>query len=151
MANNDEKKRKRLNIFIAAAVFVVLGVVMAIGGNVIVQDGAMELQQDLELSAGAELHTDTICNALGMSCKSVSNLVADASLWSDTDGNATLASGRAGIGTTAPETKLDVDGMIRTRPSAPGSCSTDTEGAIFYNASDNHFYGCNSTGWNRLD
>jgi len=61
------------------------------------------------------------------------------------------ATGNIGIGTTAPAVKLDVNGMIRTAPATSTICNTTIKGGIYYNSTDNHFYGCNGTTWKQLD
>ena len=69
---------------------------------------------------------------------------SNAKFYIDTTGN-------IGIGTTEPKTKLDVNGIIKTAPRASATCSSDTEGGIYYDSDDNHFYGCNGTAWVQLD
>ena len=50
-----------------------------------------------------------------------------------------------GIGTTDPETSLEVDGVIKTSErtvAAAGTCNVDTEGGVYYDSGDSCFYGC---------
>jgi hypothetical protein len=63
--------------------------------------------------------------------------------------------GNVGIGTTGPNTKLDVNGSIRTRPASTATCNANTVGSIYYDSDDCNFYGCkyyegNYT-WDRLN
>jgi hypothetical protein len=58
---------------------------------------------------------------------------------------------KVGIGTTTPATKLDVDGIIKTQPRSTATCDTLSEGGIYFDSDDNHFYGCNGSTWIRLD
>ncbi|MBT3721592.1 hypothetical protein HOG47_08140 [archaeon] len=60
------------------------------------------------------------------------------------------AGGNVGIG-VVPQTKLDVDGPIRTRPSTQPGCNANKEGSIYYNKNNKHFFGCDGTSWKRLD
>lgn len=64
-----------------------------------------------------------------------------------------LASGFIGMGTSTPQTTLDVSGLIRTSQSSTTTCSSLIQGAIFFNttAGNKHFYGCNGTTWKQLD
>jgi len=48
-------------------------------------------------------------------------------------------------------TKLEVNGIIRTTPRSSVICDSTTEGGIYYDSDDRHFYGCNSTDWVQLD
>lgn len=57
-----------------------------------------------------------------------------------------------GINTNNPQTALDVDWLIRTRPILdPGWCTSETKWAIRFKSTDNHFYGCNGTERIQLD
>lgn len=47
-----------------------------------------------------------------------------------------------GIGTADPKTKLDIDGVIRTRPRLSATCDIDNEGAIYYDSAQDKFRGC---------
>jgi len=59
--------------------------------------------------------------------------------------------GDVGIGTTTPNTKLEVNGIIKTTPRASATCDAGSEGGIYYDSDDNNFYGCNSTDWVQLN
>lgn len=50
-----------------------------------------------------------------------------------------------------PKTQLEVDGIIKTKPRASAICNTDSEGGVYYDSDDKHFYGCNGTSWVQLD
>ncbi len=67
-----------------------------------------------------------------------------AGIWSFMNGN-------VGIGTTAPNSTLTVNGIMQTLPRATATCDAYTEGGIYYDSDDKHFYGCNSTSWIKLD
>jgi len=56
-----------------------------------------------------------------------------------------------GLGANSPQTHLDVDGVIRTRPRSTATCNANAEGGIYYDSDDDHFYGCTTAGWVRLD
>lgn len=56
-----------------------------------------------------------------------------------------------GIGTTTPSVTLDVNGAIRTRPAATSTCDALRAGSMYFDSDDSHFYGCNGSGWVRLD
>ncbi len=62
-----------------------------------------------------------------------------------------LSTGEVGIGTTTPNTKLEVNGIIKTTPRASATCDAGSEGGIYYDSDDNNFYGCNSTDWVQLN
>ncbi len=59
--------------------------------------------------------------------------------------------GNVGIGTNSPNATLTADGIIQTLPRSSATCDSTSEGGIFYDSDDNHFYGCNSTDWVQLD
>ena len=52
---------------------------------------------------------------------------------------------RLGIGTTTPQTQLDVAGAIKIGTQA--TCDSNTEGAIRYNSVAKKFEGCNGVSW----
>lgn len=57
-----------------------------------------------------------------------------------------------GINTNNPQTALDVEWLIRTRPNPDlGWCTSETKWAIWFKSTDNHFYGCNGTDRIQLD
>ena len=66
-------------------------------------------------------------------------------------GDSYLNGGNLGIGTTNPNTKLEVNGIIKTTPRASATCDAGSEGGIYYDSDDNNFYGCNSTDWVQLN
>jgi hypothetical protein len=46
---------------------------------------------------------------------------------------------------------LSVNGIIKTEPRGSALCASSTEGGIYYDSDDKHFYGCNGSQWVRLD
>ncbi len=62
-----------------------------------------------------------------------------------------LSGGNVGIGTAAPDTEFEVDGIIQTTPTASRTCDAAAQGGIMYDSDDNHFYGCNGSAWVQLD
>ncbi len=61
--------------------------------------------------------------------------------------------GRVGIGTDDPGVMLEVagnisaDGTLRTSPVALATCGPTDAGTIFFNMTDNTFYGCDGSSW----
>ena len=62
-----------------------------------------------------------------------------------------LVNGNVGIGTVVPGATLEVNGTIKMTPRESATCDAAGEGSLFYNITDKHFYGCNSTEWLRID
>ena len=72
-----------------------------------------------------------------------------------TDGQDRLhieSGGNVGIGTTTPDTKLEVNGIIKLTPqgSAP-TCNVTTEGGTYYDDFTDHAYLCDGNNWNQID
>ena len=64
----------------------------------------------------------------------------------------TLQNQRVGIGTTTPAVSLDIyNGLMRATQTSTSTCSATIGGAIFYQSTDKHFYGCDGTTWLKLD
>lgn len=59
--------------------------------------------------------------------------------------------GNVGIGTTTPAVKLSVNGIIQTEERSLATCNAQSEGGIYYDSDDSHFYGCDGSTWNQLD
>lgn len=93
--------------------------------------------------------TDTLASLAAGAPQSYTNaysvkISASSSSW--------LIGGNLGLGTTSPSIKLDVNGYVRGYQTATStSCTSDITGAMFYNAANSHFWGCNGITWTRLD
>lgn len=61
------------------------------------------------------------------------------------------ADGKVGVNTAVPQTALDIRGMARVYTSDITPCTKEIEGAIAYDPYTEHFIGCNSFEWRRLD
>lgn len=62
--------------------------------------------------------------------------------------------GRVGIGTVSPQSRLDVDGIVRvSRPTITAKdCNGPNDfGGVTYSKNDSHFFGCTPAGWKQLD
>ena len=62
-----------------------------------------------------------------------------------------LNEGKVGVKVSNPKAEFEVDGMIRVLPRSGAVCNSQYEGAIYYDADDQHLYGCNGTSWVQLD
>jgi hypothetical protein len=61
--------------------------------------------------------------------------------------------GNVGIGTTAPNAKLEVAGTLRLTPitqSAAGACNASTKGAMYFDSDAGSYYYCDGTSWTKL-
>lgn len=56
-----------------------------------------------------------------------------------------------GVGTRTPTVKLDVNGPMRAQQSTQPLCTAEIAGAIYFDSTASHFYGCTGTAWKRLD
>lgn len=61
-------------------------------------------------------------------------------------------SGNVGVGTETPNTKLEVDNVLKITPytvagTDPQACGLETEGAIYYKDSESRFYYCDGSEW----
>ncbi len=83
-------------------------------------------------------------NLITYSVNDAGNVVATAMAINATSGN-------VGIGTTSPNATLSVNGLIQLVPRTSATCNSSVEGAMFYNSSNKHFYGCNGAAWIKLD
>ena len=63
-----------------------------------------------------------------------------------------ITSGPMGIGTSTPQTDLQVIGLINVYPDGTGTttCSSLIEGALMYSTGTQGFYGCDGSSWNAL-
>jgi len=74
---------------------------------------------------------------------------AGGSLWTQTGNDIYYNTGKVGIGTITPKTKLDVAGAIKIGTQA--TCDSNTAGAIQYDSTAKKFYGCDGTSWLSLE
>ena len=65
------------------------------------------------------------------------------------DGNSQLNIGDVITGRMADEKNISIDGSLTLAPK--GAPSAPTNGEMYFNSSDNHFYGFNGTSWKQLD
>jgi hypothetical protein len=67
--------------------------------------------------------------------------------------NSFINTGSVGVGTSTPasSTPMDVNGYMRaSRPATSTACEADTAGVMFYNAANQHEWGCNGTAWTKI-
>lgn len=64
----------------------------------------------------------------------------------------TYLNGIMGIGTSTPQTTLQIVGLMSVYPDGTGTttCSTLIEGAFMYSTGTQGFYGCDGSSWNQL-
>jgi len=74
---------------------------------------------------------------------------AGGSLWTQTGNDIYYNTGKVGIGTTTPQTKLDVAGAIRI--GTQDTCNSNSAGAIRYDSTVKKFYGCDGISWMSLE
>ncbi|KKU19577.1 MAG: hypothetical protein UX30_C0010G0001, partial [Candidatus Saccharibacteria bacterium GW2011_GWA2_46_10] len=56
--------------------------------------------------------------------------------------------GNVGVGTTTPSKRLDVNAVMKLRPTdSPGQCAATDKGRIYYDASVAELCSCNGTNW----
>ena len=62
------------------------------------------------------------------------------------------SSGNVGIGTTTPNSKLEVSSVIQSTPTdSPGTCNSNSEGGMYYDASLNEPCFCDGSNWKQFD
>jgi len=60
--------------------------------------------------------------------------------------------GNVGVGTTSPNAKLEVSSVIKSTPTdSPGTCNSDLEGGMYYDASLNEPCFCDGSNWRQFD
>jgi len=55
--------------------------------------------------------------------------------------------GNVGIGTTSPQVKLEVNGLLRVKESTASNCTTAAQGALRYSTSSNSMEFCDGSSW----
>lgn len=83
----------------------------------------------------------------GWSPMEVGDLEAHGAL--DVAGTTTIG-GSLGVGVQSPSDRLTVDGPIRTLPRSTATCDAGHAGALYFDADDKTFYGCDGAAWKAL-
>lgn len=118
-----------------------------------VYGGSAQASKTLVTDASGNITTSAVTpTELGYLTGATSNIQAQlntlsgAGQWLKTGSDLGYASGKVGVGTTAPATSLEVTGEVKVGNTAI-ACSTTTRGSIRYNTGSNVLEFCNGTGW----